>query len=392
MKKLFFSILLAYSLPLFSQVITVNDFIQLTTLTDKRLTSHLSKMNFAPVGRTLDDGTVVSEYFYRNKKNPTDTTLRFISGSKKEKVTVIAYHTSSFMEYQTIVKDFKLNGFIGNGKQDTTSMLVADSMPTMPVLSKPIPLIAPKNDSTSMVNTADTMAAMPIMVDSSQFDTTSFFQKGDMTLRISNDIRDDVKVYRIMLERRPAPSGSSVRYADDLLSFGSHQALVAMFGQNNVKRDIYYFTEQDTSRCSVIFPNTNRQAIFLWEDQETFRGLSFLIIGGGLHANAKPDEETQSVALNAWRSSTGLFTGMRIAELLRINEGDFNIYGINSEFGMMTVPEKKGNLDFKQIGVVFACLNCAGNPMMRREKIGAQAAVDARLQLYITSIVLFPLQ
>jgi hypothetical protein len=392
MKKLFFSLLLIYSLPLCSQVIAVNDFVQLTTLTDKRLTSYLSKMSFAPVGRTLDDGTVVSEYFYRNKKNPTDSTLRFIAGSKKEKITSIAYHTSSFAEYQALVKEFRLNGFSTNGKPDTTSQLMADTMAIAPVPAAPLPLIALKNDSTSMVNTADTMAAMPVMVDSSQFDTTSFFQKGDMTVRISQDTRDEVKVYRIMLQRRPGPSGSAVRYADDLLSFDSHQALIAMFGQSNVKRDIYYFTELDTSRCSVIFPNSNRQAIFLWDDQETYRGLSFLIVGGGLHAYSRSDEQTESIALNAWRSSTGLFTGMRISEIVRINEADFTIYGINSEFGLMAVPEKKGVIDFKQTGVVFGCLNCSGSPMMRKDKISAQAAIDTRLQLYITSIVLFPVQ
>lgn len=407
MKKSYIFLLLSlYCLPLFSQVVTANDLATLTTLSDKRFSSYLSKMSFASMGRSMDDGTIISEYFYRPKrssKNPViDTTLRIISGYKKDQVTGITFLTSSFTEYYSILRTFQVNGYIPGGKGAAAA---ADSAKAAPVIQEaPVdtavtraPLSnAPLTNSSAMQ--ADTMAAMApvettgglIGIDSTAaIDSGTFYQKGEMTVHIGEELRDEVRVFKIVVERRPVPSSSKVRFAEDLLNFDSHQALIAMFGQNNVKRRFYYFTEQDTVRCSVIFLNTDRQAIFLWEDQESFRKLSFLIIGGTLHAYADPDE-TQPVALNAWKSSTGLFTGMRLSEILRINEGDFNVFGYKSDFAMMAVPEKKGLIDFKTTGAVFGCLNCNGSPVMRKEKVSAQTALDERLQLYITSIVLSP--
>jgi hypothetical protein len=352
-------------------VITVNDFFALTSLSDKKLTSYVSKMSFVPVAKSLDDGTIVNEYFYRNKKQPYDSTLRFLSGYKRGKITGVAYHTSSFSEYYSILREFQVSGFISGGKKDTAvtqieGLSAADSTRLAEYMAKTITI-----DSTAKI------------------DTTSFFQKGEMTVHVGEDVRDELRVFRVILEKKPVPTSSAVRTVDDLLTFDSHQALIAMFGQSNVKKDIYYFTEQDTARCSVIFPNSNRQAIFLWDDQQDLRRLSFLIVGGTLHAGADP-EFSPSIALNAWRSSSGLFTGMRISEVLRINENDFNVYGYTSEFAMMAVPEKKGNIDFKATGAIFGCLNCTGNPTMRKEKVSAQGALDAGLQLYIISLVLMP--
>lgn len=370
MKKLYLILLLSlYCLPLFSQVVTANDLVTLTTLSDKKFSSYLSKMSFAAVGRSLDDGSMVSEYFYRNKKQPFDTTLRIIAGYKKDKITGISYHTSSFTEYYSILHTFQVNGFIPGGKGAAME--------------------APKTDSTGVdsVLMVDSSLSMISIDSTAMVDSNTFYQKGELTVHIGEVVRDDIRVFRLIVERRPVPSSSKIRFAEDLLGFDSHQALIAMFGQNNVRKDLYFFTELDTVRCSVIFPKSNRQAIFLWEDQESLRKLSFLIIGGSLRPGSEPEENDQSTALNAWRSSSGMYTGMRISELLRINEQDFNVFGNQSEFAMMAVPEKKGNIDFKVTGAVFGCLNCSGNPTMRKEKVSAQGAVNAGLQLYITSLV-----
>jgi hypothetical protein len=56
----------------------------------------------------------------------------------------------------------------------------------------------------------------------------------------------------------------------------------------------------------------------------------------------------------------------------------------------MVVPEKKGNIDFKKTGITMGCLNCTGSPLMKKEKISAEAAIAAGLQLYIVSMVLMP--
>jgi hypothetical protein len=351
MKRLLFFILLLHYLPVFSQTVTVNDLVAITSLSDKKLSAYVTKLGFVPASRNMDDGATISEFFFNNKKDPTDTVLRYLSGLKKGKITGSIYETSSFTEFQVVLKSIRRFGFIsGNPKED--SLLRADS---------------------------------------TRIDSVSFFQKEDMTIRTKEEMRDDVKVFKLSLEKRPVPTGSSVRYADDLLLFDSHESLVALFGAANVKRDMYYFSQTDSSRCSVLFPNSNRQAIFIWEDQPNDRTISFLMIGGGLRAESSSDFN-QSVALNTWRSYSGLYTGMRLQEIVKANEADFSFYGKASEFAFMVTPEQqqKGNIDFKKTGISLGCFNCNGTPLVNKEKVSAEAAIDTGLQLYILSIVFLP--
>jgi hypothetical protein len=349
MKRLFFLTLLAYYLPLYSQTVTVNDLVAITSLSDKRLGGYVSKLGFVPTAQSRENGEVVNEFFFNNKQNPVDTVIRYISGFRRGKITGSAYETSSFEEYQTVLKTIRPFGFIsGNPVQD--SLLRADSTRT---------------------------------------DSASFFQKEEMVIHTSREMRDEVQVFKIMLEKKPIPTSSSVRFADDLLVFDSHESLVALFGAGNVKRDIYHFSETDSSRCSVLFPRSNRQAIFIWEDQPNDRGISFLMIGGGLNAQGS-NSMNQSEALNTWRSYSGLYTGMRLPEILRVNEADFSFFGKTSEFAFMVVPEKKGNIDFRKTGITLGCFNCSNTPLLNKEKVSAEAAMDTGLQLYILSIVLLP--
>lgn len=353
MRKLLFACSLLCYLPLKSQVLTVNDFINLTDLADKKLSAYVGKIGFVQIARNFENGAWINEFAYRNKKQPEDTTVRFLGGFKKGKLSGVIYSTSSFAERDALVRSFMLNGFLENPGDSTVK---ADSI---------------------------------IRIDTTGQDSVLFLQKEDMTIHVSEEMRDEVRLFKFSLEKKPVPTRSAVRFADDLVVFDSHESLVAMFGESNVKRDMYYFSESDSSRCSVIFPNTNRQAIFIWEDQAKDRILSFLMIGGSLKPAGQSDF-TPSVSLNTWRSYSGLYTGMRLAEIIRINENDFEFYGLSSEFAYMAVPGNKGNMDFKKTGIVLGCLNCSGSPLLKKEKISAQAAIDAGLQLYIVSIVLVP--
>jgi hypothetical protein len=81
---------------------------------------------------------------------------------------------------------------------------------------------------------------------------------------------------------------------------------------------------------------------------------------------------------------------MRLAEMIRLNEGDFEFFGKSSEFAFMVVPQKKGAIDFRKTGVTLGCLNCSNAPLANREKVGAEAAMGNGLQLHILSLILIP--
>lgn len=328
---------------LLSQVLTAGDFIAIASLSEKKSSSYIEKKGFTQTGKNFDDGVVTNEFYYYQKKKGKekqvlDTVLRFVSGFSKGKNTGIIYKTSSFNEYDSILKDFKINGFIA-GKEGKDSIL--------------------------------------------------FFQKGDMTVHIQQTVEEDVKFYQVRLDKTPVPSLSSVKFADDLLEFDSHESLVLLFGKDNVKKDIYYFSQDEFSHCSILYPNTSRQAYFFWDDEKNSRKLSYLLIGGVLRAEGS-SEFNKTIGLNAWRSYSGLYTGMKVSEILRYNNSDFNFFGLNSEFAFMAVPEKKGNIDFKRTGIVLECFNCNNTSFLKADKVSAQEANDEGLQLYIVSIILLP--
>ena len=341
MRKLLLYLLVLSCLFAEGQVVTADDFVTISSLPEKKMGDYVSKKGFVQTARNYDNDTVTNEYFYNNRKkgNETpDSVLRFISGYVKGKATGVIYKTSSAKEYESIINDFEKNGFL-SGKEGKDSLL--------------------------------------------------FFQKGNMTVHIDEVTEDDVKFYLVRVDRKPLPDLSNIRFADDLLAFDSHESLSMLFGKENVKKDAYYFSATQVNRCSVLYPNTNRQAIFIWEDQQNSRKLSFLLIGGSLRSESSSDFN-QTIGLNSWHSHSGLYTGMKLSEVETVNDGDFYFYGLNSEFAFMAVPEKKGNIDFKKTGIVLGCFNCNAEPVLKTEKVSAEAAINAGLRLYIMSIVLIP--
>lgn len=324
---------------------SVTDFAIIASLPDKKAENYITKRGFTQIARNFDDGKVTNEYFFGPKKKgkekekePIDSVLRFIAEYSQGKNTGVIYKTSSLEEYETLLTQFTETGYV-SGKEGKDSLL--------------------------------------------------FFQKADMIVHVSEVEQEEGKFYQLHLDKTPLPSLSTVRFADDLLRYGSHENLVMMFGKANVKKDVYYFTDKDVTRCSVLYPNTKNQVIFIWDDEENSRQLSYLMIGGSLRAESSTGFN-QTIALNSWRSAAGLYTGMKMSEILQANESDFSFYGTSSEFAFMAVPEKKGNIDFKKTGIVLGCLNCNDAPLLKKEKISAEEALNAGLQLYILSIVLVP--
>jgi len=86
MKKLLSLLLIVSCVSAHSQVITTDDLINITSLSDKKLSSYMSKLNFAQTARNVEEGSVTNEFFYNNKKNPGDTIMRFVSGFGGEKL------------------------------------------------------------------------------------------------------------------------------------------------------------------------------------------------------------------------------------------------------------------------------------------------------------------
>jgi hypothetical protein len=196
-------------------------------------------------------------------------------------------------------------------------------------------------------------------------------------------------VYSFWFNSVSLPSAKTILYADDLLRFNSHEQLTAVFGEKNVVKDIYYFSANETSKCSVLFPRTSRQAVFVWSDEENFRQPDYVLVGSNLKTAGSANFDGL-IEENIWRSRQGIYSGMRLSDLIRLNGNDFKFYGVNSRSPFWVVPENTGSLDFAKVKVVLSCLNQTSSGLLKNETINAGEILDDNAGLYVFMLVLSP--
>jgi hypothetical protein len=215
------------------------------------------------------------------------------------------------------------------------------------------------------------------------------YQHENTVVGTSVEIRDSSTFYTVRVEKEVLPKLREIVYAEDLLPLKSHEYLEATFGAANVTRDVFHYTESDTNRCSVLFPNTPREVIFIWEDETNYRDVSFLIIGGNMLTNGTARNSTM-VSANEWQSKQGVYAGMKLEELQELNKGKLNFHGFNTEQPGMLTKNNQGKLDFNHLGVVLSCLNCVNNKVMERQTVDSDTAMQEERKVYVSSIIIIP--
>ena len=161
--------------------------------------------------------------------------------------------------------------------------------------------------------------------------------------------------YTFILKERKLPS--TVKYAEELLQFDSHEYLASFFGAQNVKKDMYYFSEKELKKCSVLFSGTKYQVVFVWGDEDNLNDLLYILVPHVL-PTAGAGNNQPSTGNSEWQFKSGIYAGMNIKSLLLLNETDFNIYGSESELAFMVKPVDKGKINFKNTAVMLSCSSC----------------------------------
>lgn len=226
--------------------------------------------------------------------------------------------------------------------------------------------------------------------DSSQVvgkDSAILFQKWNIDVRSINEIVDSVHRYTFILQEKKIPS--AIVYAEDLLRFDSHEFLVSYFGERNVKRDLYYFSQTELKKCSVLFGNSNRQVVFVWNDEKNLDDLAFVMVSDALPTVNSPVREGL-LSNNEWKLKCGIHPGMSLKDLIKLNESDFKIYGNQSELGLMIKPEEDGKINFKKTAIMLSCKNCNTDNFLQKQEVSALAVARQNLPMYVFDIILYP--
>lgn len=218
-------------------------------------------------------------------------------------------------------------------------------------------------------------------------DSSMFFQKGNIVILASSKKTDTAFQYTFELRVKKIPD--RIKYAEDLLQFDSHEFLASFFGPQNVKRDMYYFSEKELKKCSVLFSGTKYQVVFVWGDDKNLDSLLYILVPHVLPT--KGAEENNPVTGNSeWQFRNGIYPGMDIKELLRLNQMDFNIYGNASELAFMVKPVEEGKIDFKKTAVMLGCNSCDDIKMLNQREVSAIAVVKKDLPMYVNDVILYP--
>ena len=216
-----------------------------------------------------------------------------------------------------------------------------------------------------------------------------FFQKDNFTITTSIEIKDSTTLYTFWVERKLLPSARDAAFAEDLAHFSSHEYLVTAFGERNVVKDVFYYSEKETNKCSVLFPNSNREVIFIWDDEENYRTIDFMMVGTGLMTK-KSSELQHSIEHNSWRSRQGIYSGMSLQELQDLNGSDLSFYSWHLDQAGMLAPRNSGQIDFKKIGVVLNCLNCYDRSLKAVSIVKSSEQLAEQRKIYVSTMIIIP--
>ncbi len=345
MKKILLSVIICLLVFVTrGQVFSVENLFTLTAYPASKFDSYLSRNGFAFMGKETQNDTLLKLYDYRRTRQfkNNDTIPRSLTRADIKENTLITYTTTSLAEYKNMKSQLKKTGFYCNQPET--------------------------NDYNS-----------PIL-----------YQKKDLTVTTLIQKEDTINRYSLQVQKKIFPKAKDIYYADDLLTFTSHEYLVHYFGEKNVKKDIYFLAGNEIAKCSVLFLNTNRQVVFIWQDEENRCTISSLLFGG--QQNLKSAVESgKYVEENNWALKSGIRPGMSLLELRMLNGDDFRFYGGNSVNSGSVIPDNKGKLDFKKEEIILGCLNCRDDKYSTAKVVYADDSIVEGRILFVLSVILNPL-
>lgn len=343
MKKLLLILLmqLIFACTANSQSFTVDDLLDLTNVSSKFIDNKLKKDGFFATRFWMDDDLQKTSFYEKIKTKKRDSlTGRSVELYKKDGAKYYEFHTPSYAEYLDGHRRLVRAGFFHDEKKEMTQ------------------------------------------------ESPKLYQRKNITVEATTGMMDDNLQYSFRLELKDYPNPASIRHAEDLLKFTSHEYLAGFFGEKNVKKDFYYFSDKELKSCTVLFGNSSKQAVFVWDDEENLRDLSYILVSNVI-PTVSSKKFNEVLGLNEWELENGIFSGMSIKELLKLNQKDFEIYGSQSEKAFMIKQENNGKIDFKKTAVMLSCNNCNDDRLFNKSAVRALDIAEENLPMYVYHIIIY---
>jgi hypothetical protein len=340
-KSLLPALLFLSASTLYGQALNTQKLLEIFTIPAVKFDDWAARKKFLFTFNTKNFDTLVKHYEFKSaikKGKLVDSVQRSIQCKEFEKDFNLVYQTSSVEEFLALIKELKQAGFYTN------------------------------------------MEGEPGKAD-------LFYQYKDYTVKTYTEAKDSIALYSLQLHEQDFPEPQEIAFADDLLNFPSHEYLVHYFGEENVKKDFYYFSGNELVNCSVLFCNTARQAVFIWKDEVNRRGIDDVLFGSQQKLKSSMGSE-KFVAESEWHFKSGVHPGMTLYELRILNGDDIQFYAGNSNKPGTVITGNKGKLDFFKEEIILGCVNCSDNTFNQSETLHADDAISDGKILFVFSITL----
>ncbi len=345
MKKLL--VFAAFILPvsfMYGQVLPAANLLNALTLKAAKFDDWLAKKKFYFTNSSRQGDSLVKIYNYKpeiKKNKPVDSVKRCLTRKDNKDEFTLTYQTASRQEFEDLIKQLKLAGFYCNRDDE-------------PAGSKPL-----------------------------------LFQYRDVTVTVFTEEKDSIVKWSLLFYKKTFPDPQDIYYADDLLCFTSHEYLVYYFGEENVKKDIYYFSGNELAKCSVLFLNTGRQVVFIWKDEVNKKDQANLLFGGQQKLKSLLNSD-KFIAESNWIFKSGVHAGMPLYELRMLNGSDLKFYGSNAANAGIVIAGNSGKINFKKEEIVLGCMNCTDGKYSSASILNADDAITDGRILFVLSVVLNP--
>jgi hypothetical protein len=334
-----FLVLLFYAGLAQAQAFDLGDLLGMTGQGVQKFDAHLGRKSYKRDYESPREAP--SNYnYYQKKKSKGEEVIRKISYQEDDKAPGVSYQTSSQREYSALLQDLRKSGY----------------------------------------------ACYDPAADESKL---ALYQKGTCTVSTSVEVKDSVTFYTVSIQKTTLPKAKEISFAEDLLKFNSHECLTAFFGDGNVKKDVFHYTDTEVNKCSVLFPNTSREVIFIWNDEINYRHPAFLIVGGHLQTRGTQDYTLETVQ-NEWQTKQGVFSGMQLQELEKLHGSPISFYSWKTDRPGVLAPTNTGAIDFTRLSIVFSCLNCTDKSALSTTLINSKNAIADDRKIYISSLIILP--
>ena len=112
----------------------------------------------------------------------------------------------------------------------------------------------------------------------------------------------------------------------------TEEAIIKVYGKENVKREQISLGEGEVSTATVIFPKTDNEIFITWQLDQPFQVISEILI------------ENENAP---WGTSQGISIGTTLEELIQINGKDFKFTGFEWDYSGYTNDWQDGRISKK---------------------------------------------